>query len=78
MKDYVVVVDLVRARSNLDRLSLWKSRFRVLSLKRIIKGDLRRGLEACLYASKRECLCASMRACMCECMRACMCECMRV
>ena len=43
-----MTVDLVRARSNLDHLSLWRSRFRVLSLKRIIKGDLRRGLEAML------------------------------
>ena len=48
-----MTVDLVRARSNLDSPSLWRSRFRVLSLKRIIKGDLRRGIEACLYASKR-------------------------
>ena len=48
-----MTVDLVRERSNLDRLSLWRSRFRVLSLKRIIKRDLRRGLQACLYASKR-------------------------
>ena len=40
-----MAIDLVRERSNLDRLSLWKSRFRVLSLKRIIKGGLRRGLK---------------------------------
>ena len=45
MKDEVVTIDLVRARSNLDRLSLWRSGFRVLSLKIIIKGGLRRGLE---------------------------------
>ena len=40
-----MAIDLVRARSNLDNLSLWRSRFRVLSLKRKIKGGLRRGLE---------------------------------
>ena len=40
-----MAIDLVRARSNLDHLSLWRSRFRVLSLKIIIKGGLRRSLE---------------------------------
>ena len=59
-----MTVGLVRARSNLDHVSLWKSRFRVLSLKRIIKGDLRRGLE---YACKEEsnaCMQARENACM--------------
>ena len=40
-----MAIDLVRARFNLDHLSLWRSRFKVLSLKRIIKGGLRRSLE---------------------------------
>ena len=59
-----MTIDLVRERSNLDHLSLWRSRFRVLSLKRIIKGDLRRGLE---YACKEEsnaCMQARENTCM--------------
>ena len=54
-----MTIDLVRARSNLDHSSLWRSRFRVLSLKRIIKGGLRRVLE---YMSVHECAsCLSAR-----------------
>jgi hypothetical protein len=49
-----MTINLVRERSNLDHLSLWKSRFRILSLKKIIKGDLRRGLEQVASASVHE------------------------
>ena len=60
-------LDHERARSNLGRLSLWRSRFIVLSFKRIIKGDLKRGekhfcvrgtrvWEGVCEAHKRECV----------------------
>ena len=61
-----MTVDLVRARSNLDHLSLWRSRFRVLLLKIIIKGDLKRGLEAMLVC-KHEAMLVCKQDIMLEC-----------